>query len=356
MKKMVLILLLSAASLFSQTNKINVAISDLIGQGIDATSTSIISDRLRTELVKSGQISVLERNAMQEILKEQGFQQTGCTSDACAIQIGQLLGVSKIVVGSVGKLGKLFTLDIRLIDVATGKIQYSESVDCKCQIEEVLTESVPKIAKKIMENLSPQQAGAHATTMSGTSVSQNFGSLLLETTPAGAHVFLNEKLSGKTPLKSDKLPAGTYNLKLELEAFPALYDTFDITAGDLVQKHYNLTSGKREQDVKKSMANAAQGKKKKNFTLPITFGLVTVVGTAAITAGEMLLHGDIKENSRLKTEYDNLPDPTSQQQYEAYQGKITHNSSKAKTDQLIRNIGYGIAGVGLAGVVVTILF
>lgn len=106
MKKMVLILLLSAASLFSQTSKTNVAISDLIGQGIDATSTSIISDRLRTELVKSGQISVLERNAMQEILKEQGFQQTGCTSDACAIQIGQLLGVSKIVVGSVGKLGK----------------------------------------------------------------------------------------------------------------------------------------------------------------------------------------------------------------------------------------------------------
>ncbi len=139
--------------LFAQAAKLNIAVSDLAGQGIDQSSTAIISDRLRTELFKQGGFSVLERNAMQDILKEQGFQQSGCTSDACAVQIGQLLGVSYIVVGTVGKLGHLFTIDVRLIDVATAKIAYSENVDCDCPIEKVLTNSVVSIAEKISKNI-----------------------------------------------------------------------------------------------------------------------------------------------------------------------------------------------------------
>ena len=146
--------------LFAQVAKLNIAVSDLAGQGVDQSSTAIISDRLRTSLFKEGGFTVLERNAMQDILKEQGFQQSGCTSDACAVQIGQLLGVSYIVVGTVGKLGHLFTIDIRMIEVATGKIAYSESVDCDCPIEKVLTSSIVSIAKKISENVKSRSARA----------------------------------------------------------------------------------------------------------------------------------------------------------------------------------------------------
>lgn len=159
--------------IFAQAAKLNIAVSDLAGQGIDQSSTAIISDRLRTELFKQGDFTVLERNAMQEVLKEQGFQQTGCTSDACAVQIGQLLGVSYIVVGTVGKLGHLFTVDVRMIDVSNGKIVYSENVDCDCPIEKVLTNSVVSIAQKIGQNigssspsaqLSPSMKNNQATT------------------------------------------------------------------------------------------------------------------------------------------------------------------------------------------------
>lgn len=154
MKKMLWFFLLGISiPLFAQTAKLNIAVSDLIGQGIDQSSTSIISDRLRTELFKQGGFTVLERNSMQDILKEQGFQQSGCTSDACAVQIGQLLNVSYIVVGTVGRLGHLFTFDVRVIDVATAKIVYSENVDCDCPIEKVLTSSVVSIAQKISKNI-----------------------------------------------------------------------------------------------------------------------------------------------------------------------------------------------------------
>ncbi len=142
-----------SAAVFAGENpakdKNNVAVSDLTGQGVDQASAAIISDRLRTELFTTGAFKVLERQSMKDILKEQGFQQTGCTSDQCMVEIGQLLGVSHIISGTVGKLGEIFTLNVRMISVQTGEIVYTTSVDCRCAIEDVLTISVPSIAKKI---------------------------------------------------------------------------------------------------------------------------------------------------------------------------------------------------------------
>ena len=37
---------------------------------------------------------------MDEVINEQGLQQSGCVSNECAIEIGQLVGVEKIIGGS----------------------------------------------------------------------------------------------------------------------------------------------------------------------------------------------------------------------------------------------------------------
>jgi hypothetical protein len=83
---------------------------------------------------------------MEEILTEQGFQHSGCTSDECIIEIGKLIGVRLMVAGRVGKLGKLYTLILRMIDVQNGKVIRTATDDCECPIENVLTESVAKVA------------------------------------------------------------------------------------------------------------------------------------------------------------------------------------------------------------------
>jgi len=61
---------------------------------------------------------VLERKQMLNMLKEQCFQQTGCTSNECAIEAGQLIGVSHIIAGSIGKVGRTYLVTARLIDVS----------------------------------------------------------------------------------------------------------------------------------------------------------------------------------------------------------------------------------------------
>jgi TolB-like protein len=126
-----------------------VAVTDLQAQGVTQSDAAVISEQLRYQLYHLGSFTVLERNQMENILKEQGFQQTGCTSEQCAIEMGQLLGVKQIITGSIGKVGSYSILNVRFIDVATGKIVFNESEQIKGNIEEVLDKSLKNIVEKI---------------------------------------------------------------------------------------------------------------------------------------------------------------------------------------------------------------
>ena len=77
--------------------KTTIAVLDFEGKGIPKSETSILTDRLRNEVFKTGVFVVLERGQMDDVLKEQGFQQTGCISSECAIAVGRLLGVQQMV-------------------------------------------------------------------------------------------------------------------------------------------------------------------------------------------------------------------------------------------------------------------
>ncbi|MBA7619206.1 hypothetical protein ES703_26543 [subsurface metagenome] len=118
--------------------KESIAVVDLEGRGISALEAATLTDRMRSELVKTGAVTVVERGQMQQILSEQDFQMTGCTSDECAVEIGQMLGVTKMVAGSIGKIGATFTVDLRTIDVGTGAIINTMTRDYRGEIDGLL--------------------------------------------------------------------------------------------------------------------------------------------------------------------------------------------------------------------------
>lgn len=72
--------------------KTTLAIVDLEGIGISAPEAVALSNRLRNELIKLDVYSVVERGLMASILAEQDFQMTGCTSNECLVEAGQLIG------------------------------------------------------------------------------------------------------------------------------------------------------------------------------------------------------------------------------------------------------------------------
>ncbi|MCK4753716.1 MAG: hypothetical protein KAS58_00700 [Calditrichia bacterium] len=135
----------------AQNSKMNIAVIDLDPTGISNNEAEFLSDRLRTELFETGKFQVVEREKMNAILHEQGFQQTGCTSVECAIEIGQLLNVKVMVAGSIGKIDDIYSLSIRMIDVESGAIIRTATRDYEGKLSEVLTEVIPEVSATLAE-------------------------------------------------------------------------------------------------------------------------------------------------------------------------------------------------------------
>jgi hypothetical protein len=153
-------------------DKLTVAVTDLLGKGMDKSVADIFSERFRSELIQTGHFRVMERGQMDMVLKEQGFQQSGaCSDEACLVEMGQIMGVERMISGSMGKLGTLYTISVRLINVATGEIMITANEDCDCEMKELLSKTVPALAAKVATAAGFQVKGAPAAAAaSSTSV------------------------------------------------------------------------------------------------------------------------------------------------------------------------------------------
>lgn len=65
-----------------------------------------IADMLVTQMVRNGTYSVVERKQLDRILREQNFQQSGRADASTAAQLGRLLGVDAIIIGSITQFGR----------------------------------------------------------------------------------------------------------------------------------------------------------------------------------------------------------------------------------------------------------
>lgn len=117
----------SAAPARSPEERANVAVAELDPRNVSAGEASVVADWLRTELIKTDAFNVIERQSMEKIFAEQGLQQTGCTNSECAVKLGKILNVKSMVVGSYGKLMDSYVVNIRVIDVESGKGVYADT-------------------------------------------------------------------------------------------------------------------------------------------------------------------------------------------------------------------------------------
>ena len=126
----------------AQAGRVTIAVRELKGKGLEQAAASIVSDRLRAECINTGVFRVMERAEMENVLKEQGLQQTGaCDEASCLVEVGQLPGVERMVAGSLGKVGSFYTISLRMINVATGEILYTVNVDHKGSSEDVISKA-----------------------------------------------------------------------------------------------------------------------------------------------------------------------------------------------------------------------
>lgn len=102
------------------------AVMDFEAKDIARNESVKVSELIRNEMVNSGEFLIVERNQVDKILREQGFQMSGCTDLSCAVQVGKLLSARKILVGSVMMIGEKIIITGRLVDVEKGVAEYGE--------------------------------------------------------------------------------------------------------------------------------------------------------------------------------------------------------------------------------------
>lgn len=141
MKRISLLVLVS--SLSAQTT---IAVVDFEAKGVSNDEASALSDRLRNELTEFGEYTVVERSQMEEVLKEQGFQQSGCVSNECAVEVGELVGVQQIVVGSISRVGDVMSVSARIVSVETGTVLTAASYDHEGKIGDLLKTGMNRVA------------------------------------------------------------------------------------------------------------------------------------------------------------------------------------------------------------------
>lgn len=178
---------------------VNIAVSDLVGKGVTQPEADLITEQVRASLLGTGSFKVMERSMMDQIMKEQGFQQSGsCDNSECMVSVGRILGVQNLVVGSVGQVGHIFMINVKLVDVGTGEVLNSMTETCECTIEQLLKATPGKVAASLDYEVRKSVAGT----------------MQISSQPAGATVFLDNREVGATPFKSSLLDPGGYSLAL----------------------------------------------------------------------------------------------------------------------------------------------
>ncbi|MBI5574536.1 MAG: IPT/TIG domain-containing protein [Elusimicrobia bacterium] len=125
----------------------NLAVADFAGKNVSQADASIVTDFLRTELVNMRKFNIVEKGNMDKILAEAAFQQTGCTEVGCAVQIGKVLNVGQMIIGTLSKLVDTYHVTVSLVDVETGLMLTSETEHTKS------ADKLNKIAKELAKKL-----------------------------------------------------------------------------------------------------------------------------------------------------------------------------------------------------------
>ena len=126
-------LLFGSGSATAQSEELTrVGVLDLTSENVPGPELRMLSDRLRVELFQTGEYQVIERQQMDAILEETEFSQSGCVATECVVDIGQQLAAAKMIAGTVGRIGSVYSISLRTIDVETGALEGTAVKDCEC--------------------------------------------------------------------------------------------------------------------------------------------------------------------------------------------------------------------------------
>lgn len=139
----------------------NIAVLDLDANGVSAAEAKSLSNNMRVQIMRvinsrefgkktPIRYTVVERSQMDKIFDEFNIQNTGCTDVSCAIELGKLLNVERIIIGSVGLVGTTYTINVSIVDIETAKVLKAADYQFKGASDNLLNRGIPDVVDQLM--------------------------------------------------------------------------------------------------------------------------------------------------------------------------------------------------------------
>ena len=139
---------ISSASLEPGKDLPKLAVWDLIPRDTRATTTQELTSILVSEITKLRKFEVYSQENVRTLA---GFTEErmklGCTSTQCLTALGQM-DVSRLVSGSVGKIGDTYSVSLNLFNTQNAKAQNAVSEFCRSENE--LIEMIQKAVRNLL--------------------------------------------------------------------------------------------------------------------------------------------------------------------------------------------------------------
>jgi TolB-like protein len=234
--------------------------------GIDPEIAQRLETLFRMELDRLDRQPLPSRTVVEKAVTPAEQNCTG--EEKCLTSIGKRLGVDVVVTGTVGSLGDNYVLNIKVVDVATGKSQKMQSDPLRGSPDDLI-EGVRVAAYKL---LAPGQL---------------HGAVQIQSDIVGADVALDEHEVGKTPLANQgvigKLALGKHKLRVEAKG----YDAFEQDVEVHFQKVSPVLVKLLPSDKVIGTGKTVYVEKNPIYTRP---WFIAVVGVGAIVAGGLIGH------------------------------------------------------------------
>lgn len=204
---------------------------------IDTTSkqrflfSDILETDLNTKIINTGRFKVIEKNRLDEILKELKFGYEGLTDPAQSKQFGKMSQADAILTGTYFERGKQVQVSAKLINIETGEVVWADNIS-------VLKEEIP------LGLFQPPNI-YQETQIIPVGEKEKYkpkptGKLILNSDPPQSEIYLDAKPMGITPAILQSVIAGERNITLMKDGYEDYIEKITLNPNETVNKDIKM--------------------------------------------------------------------------------------------------------------------